>query len=212
MIVQTLINRVTRLFQKDSPRTPRHLTRRFRPQIEYLSERIVPAVATWQGPASPTGAWETPANWDWDNDTMDGVNYPGDTATRTTDGAKFDSTSTPCNLTTNLAAPLASFEVTTNYHEQISLGGNVDVKGGTGFVLDVLVGQDAVEGAPGRLGNVSGIQLGAEAAVKVAANGGQHGGAEQVIQLLLGLGIAGAGAVEQVEELSAREQDGSGHG
>ncbi len=83
------------------------------------------------------GNWQDASKWLWDDNNLQGVNYPGDTATRTTDQVVFDNTSsTPCTLGVNLAAPLAQLDVDPQYLNQITLNGNVTVQNGNGFQLN----------------------------------------------------------------------------
>jgi hypothetical protein len=77
--------------------------------------------------------------------------------------------------------------------------------------VELLFGQDAEERAPGHLGKIGGIELGAKAAVEVAADQRQDRGAEEIIKPSLGLRITLANAVEQVEERRRRETVGVGH-
>lgn len=94
----------------------------FRPHLEGLSERIMPAIATWSG---TSGNWTDSTKWTWDDGDLIN-NYPGDTANRTTDEVRFNDFSTQaCSLSANLSASLKSFKIETGYTGQVTLGGNV---------------------------------------------------------------------------------------
>ncbi len=59
--LRMLVHRVTRAPRRDRP-ARRNRAASFRPWLELLEDRAVPATVTWKNPAG--GAWNVPSNWD----------------------------------------------------------------------------------------------------------------------------------------------------
>src|SRR6185312_6757371 len=95
--------------------------------VEGLSERIVPAFATFNGAVS--AAWSTAANWTWTDNSL-ANNYPGDDVNRAGDQVIFDQNSPSCTLSNDLSSPLKNINVNNNFSHTITLGGDVSAISG----------------------------------------------------------------------------------
>jgi hypothetical protein len=103
--------------------------------LEVLEDRLTPSSALWVG-GGVGGKWEDPANWKWDNQALQGKDYPGDNVTRTNDIVTFDSSTNPCKLGVNLAGTIEALNLTKNVGAGVvELNGDVAVDNGLGLYM-----------------------------------------------------------------------------